>query len=126
VPIKPENKSRYPADWKAIRTGILERAQDRCEWCGVQNHAIGQRDAAGVFHELPGMQAEVAALDGERTVQIVLTIAHLDHTPEHNEPTNLAALCQKCHNTYDQPHRKKNAAETRRKRGGQMALEVSG
>lgn len=30
MPIKPENKARYPADWKAIRARILERAGDRC------------------------------------------------------------------------------------------------
>lgn len=124
MPIKPENRARYPRDWKAIRARILDRAENRCEWCGVPNHAIGERSADGEFRELPGMQAEVAALDGARTVQIVLTIAHLDHTPEHNDPENLRALCQRCHNRYDQQHRKGNAAETRRKRGGQMALTI--
>lgn len=31
MPIKPDNKARYPADWKQIRAKILERAQNRCE-----------------------------------------------------------------------------------------------
>lgn len=35
----------------------------------------------------------------------------LDHNPQNNEPSNLKALCQKCHNNYDIEHRK----ETRRK-----------
>ena len=26
MPIKPENKARYPKDWKAIRAEVLERA----------------------------------------------------------------------------------------------------
>ena len=26
MPIKPENKSRYPKNWKQIRNSILERA----------------------------------------------------------------------------------------------------
>ena len=42
-------------------------------------------------------------------VKVVLTIAHLDHTPENCAPENLRALCQACHNRYDAKHR----AETR-------------
>lgn len=37
---------------------------------------------------------------------VVLTITHLDHTPEHCDPDNLRALCQRCHNRYDAEHRK--------------------
>ena len=37
---------------------------------------------------------------------IVLTIAHLDHTPENCSDDNLKALCQRCHNRYDAEHRK--------------------
>ena len=52
--------------------------------------------------------------------KVVLTVAHLDHVPEHvgeqgNRP-NLKAMCQRCHLTYDAKHHAKNAAETRRKR----------
>ena len=35
-----------------------------------------------------------------------VTIAHLDHIPEHCNPDNLRALCQRCHNRYDAEHRK--------------------
>ena len=42
--------------------------------------------------------------------RVVLTVAHLDHTPENCDPSNLRALCQRCHNKYDAKHR----AETRR------------
>lgn len=38
MPIKPENRLRYPRNWKQIRTSILERAHGRCEFCGVENH----------------------------------------------------------------------------------------
>lgn len=48
----------------------------------------------------------------ENGSKVVLTIAHLDHTPENCDPDNLRALCQKCHNQYDAKHR----TETRRKR----------
>ena len=40
------------------------------------------------------------------TARIVLTVAHLDHTPENCSLDNLRALCQRCHNRYDAEHRK--------------------
>ena len=44
--------------------------------------------------------------DEHNAVRIVLTVAHLDHTPENCDYENLKALCQKCHNNYDKQHRK--------------------
>jgi 5-methylcytosine-specific restriction endonuclease McrA len=87
MPILPENKSRYPVNWKEIRAGILLECQGRCEFCGLENYTMR---------------------DGKK---IVLTIAHLDHTPENCARENLRALCQKCHNTYDASHR----AQTRKR-----------
>jgi 5-methylcytosine-specific restriction endonuclease McrA len=81
-PIRPENKGRYPANWKEIRASILERAKHACEFCAIPNYST--------------------AASGAR---VVLTIAHLDHTPENNDPSNLRALCQRCHNRYDAPMR---------------------
>ena len=91
MPIKPENKKRYPHNWKEIRKNILHRAENKCEFCGIKNYTIRENGS-----------------------KVVLTIAHLDHTPENCEPDNLRALCQKCHNKYDAKHR----AETRRKNDG--------
>lgn len=45
-----------------------------------------------------------------KMIKVVLTIAHLNHTPEDCRPENLRALCQRCHNRYDAKHR----AETRK------------
>ena len=93
MPIRPENKSRYPKNWKSeIRPSILERAKNRCEFCGRQNHTW-------YFNE-----------NTKKMVKVVLTIAHLDHVPEHCDPSNLRALCQRCHNQYDAKHR----AETKK------------
>lgn len=50
MPIKPENKDKYPDNWFEIRERIRKRAGDRCEFCGVHNHAMGYRDKEGVFH----------------------------------------------------------------------------
>lgn len=61
MPIRPENKHGYPKDWRAIRARILSRAGNRCEGCAVPNGATVERNG--------------------KLVLIVLTIAHLDHTP---------------------------------------------
>ena len=37
MPIKPENRHRYPENWPEIRTRILARAGGRCEQSGVSN-----------------------------------------------------------------------------------------
>ncbi len=92
MPIRPENKARYPKNWQEIRAAILSRANNRCEFCGVENHTYRENSQG-------------------KMVRIVLTIAHLDHTPENCDPDNLRALCQRCHNRYDAEHRK----ETRKK-----------
>lgn len=34
MPIRPENRARYPKNWPAIRDSILRRALWRCEWPG--------------------------------------------------------------------------------------------
>lgn len=98
MPIKPENRERYPKDWRVISEAIKVRAEWRCE-------------------SVPG-QPPCGAVDGQRHpitgAIVILTVAHLDHQPEHCTDDNLRALCQRCHNRYDQPHRKKNAAATRR------------
>lgn len=94
MPIKPENKARYPKNWKEIRAQILQRARNRCEFCGVENHSIRVNPKTG------------------KEVKIILTIAHLNHKPEDCRPENLRALCQRCHNQYDAKHR----AETRKNR----------
>lgn len=99
MPIKPENKNRYPANWKEIRTAILKRANNCCEFCGIPNYTI--RDNGS---------------------KVVLTIAHLDHTPENCDPSNLRALCQKCHNSYDAEHRKLTRAQTKLKKDKSLNL----
>lgn len=98
MPIRAENRSRYPADWKAVRAAILLRAGDACEgspaWpdCRARN---------GAPHPVTGSR-------------VVLTIAHLDHTPENCDPANLRAWCQRCHNVYDAPMRAAGRAARRK------------
>jgi 5-methylcytosine-specific restriction endonuclease McrA len=98
MPIKPELRHLYPKNWKEIRQRILERANDCCEFCGVPNHS---------------WVSKISEADGlDCGYRIVLTIAHLDHDPTHNDPSNLRALCQTCHNRHDAKHRAANRSHT--------------
>ena len=91
--MKPEVTSRYPSNWKEISLRIRhERARNKCEWCGAEN---------GKPHPITGSK-------------VVLTVAHLDHTPENCDDDNLAALCQKCHNGYDAKERARGIRERAR------------
>lgn len=101
MPIRPENKKLYPKNWKQIRNDILKRANNKCEFCGVDNYAEGYRDKNGNFIKSEGIQQEADILDGEKIIRIVLTIAHLDHNPQNNDYNNLKALCQRCHLRHD-------------------------
>lgn len=119
MPIRPENKDRYPADWKAISLRIRERAGQKCEWCKAPNGVLIDRSRDGEAYML--MDGQVfSATDGEahgyargsewpscgRLTKVILTVAHLDHTPENCADDNLKALCQRCHNRYDMPMRR--------------------
>lgn len=83
----PWDKSKYPKDWAKIRAAILQRANNRCELCGVENHAFGYRDADGNFWRCEGIELEVACNDRKKIIQIVLTIAHW------HDPSNLLVSC---------------------------------
>ena len=121
MPIKPENKARYPKDWKAIRASVLKRAEDKCEKCGVKNHAW-RNNTIGIFTMDPMLAESWELVDRDSVTYIVLTIAHLDHTPENCSLDNLRAWCQKCHLAYDHKHHQRNAYETRRK--GKAAKDI--
>ena len=119
MPIKPEN---YPPNWKQISLAVREAAGNKCEFCGVQNHAIGARDRYGEWHDMSRIDG-MSASEGDslwdeypNMIRIVLTVAHLDHNTFNNDRRNLKALCQKCHLTYDAKLHAKHAKVTRGKR----------
>lgn len=130
MPIKPENRARYPKSWKQIRAAILERAGHCCERCKVPNReriARGEGRDEGTYmtNDAEVYDADTGESLGQcrmsdytvsRMVDIVLTIAHLDHTPENCDPSNLQALCQRCHLRLDKDHHAANSAKTRHER----------
>lgn len=126
MPIRPENKDKYPGNWGEIVDAVRERSGDRCEGCGLKNGISGYRDIFGQFHEIIPSDLEGMLSDGCHLITIVLTTAHLDHNPENSDMNNLRHYCQKCHNGHDAPIR---AAGIRRRRRQnqektQIALEL--
>lgn len=103
----PCDYSKYPKNWKTeIRPRILARSKgdgdyEKCEWCGAPN-----------YRQLVGRESRV-----------VLTIAHLNHDTTDNRDENLAALCQRCHLSYDAKYHAMNASKTRDAKRGQTRME---
>lgn len=125
MPIRPENRDRYPPDWPEIRARVQVRAGDKCEGCNVGNHWRGYREAGHGGFTLTGFNEKLARNHpspaeinphpvGYGVLEIVCTVAHLDHNPENNADENLAFLCQKCHLAHDLVQHKETAYRTRR------------
>ncbi len=131
---------RYPKNWRAISQRIRERAHDRCEKCGVQNHRYIWRsaddpadyiwyDSEQDYYRLPDGTPIKMSETGEyadKATYIVLTVAHLDHNPMNNADDNLQALCQRCHLKHDGKQHAKTAAITRRRKYEQQQPPLPG
>lgn len=108
-PIRPENRDRYPADWKRISDYVkFVRALGRCECngeCGRPSEHLADDGRCVNKHHQPAYRTGSA---------VILTTAHLDHTPENCDPANLKAMCQGCHLHYDREHHAETAERTRR------------
>lgn len=122
----PIDYSKYPKNWKTeIVPRILEREEDKCGLCGVENKAIltslplrvrieGKykikrfwiTESSDILRMKPYSQG------GEiKEIKVVLTIAHLDHDEENHEVADerLMAMCQYCHLNYDAKEKSRRA-----------------
>lgn len=102
MPIKPENRARYPLDWPAIVERVRQRSGNACEGSPAFPDC---RAPNGARHPVTGSRA-------------VLTTGHLDHTPENCELANLRHWCQRCHLVYDAKHHAQTAYATRKAAAG--------
>ncbi len=124
MPIRKEFRGFYGRAWRnEVRPRILARAGNKCEQCGVPNHAtvfrIGGSWLEVHVHWYQGVRKLWRDSDGSplskrpegkrRKVTVVLTVAHLNHTPGDDRGENLQALCQFHHLAWDKGHH----AETR-------------
>lgn len=134
MPIRPENRTRYPHNWKQISGSVRERAGNRCENCRAPQYGVGYYQGEQFLLESGNFFWDVmeyawnyktarracddlnSCLDSNepRRIVIVLTVAHLDHMPEHCDPANLRCWCQRCHLRYDIKHHGQTARATRR------------
>lgn len=103
----------------------MERAKNCCELCKVPNYKEILRgtwndrecyqDDDGTIYDANTSEVMGSDYVGEvhptnKLIKVVLTIAHLDHDVINNDPGNLKALCQRCHNRHDAGYRKANRA----------------
>lgn len=120
MPIKPENRARYPKNWKTeVVPRIRARSGNRCECTGE----------CGITHSIQPPEATtlrclaINGLPNPITGSIVvLTVAHLNHTPEDCRDEVLLHMCQGCHLRYDRDHHQRNARVTRLCKIGQDDL----
>lgn len=99
----PMDRSRYPADWKAIALSVKVKAGWQCRHCGKQCLQPGD-DRSGLSPSVVG--------------QNTLTVHHSDFRPENNRPENLIPLCAPCHLRAHSP-KKSNVPP------GQLTLELN-
>lgn len=101
MPIRPAMRGRYPADWKAISLEVRQAAGWVCQGSPLYPDCRAANDAP---HPVTGSR-------------VILTVAHLDHTPENNgapgDRPNLRAWCQRCHLAYDAHEHRINSELTR-------------
>lgn len=106
MPISKANAARYPVDWPAISLRIKERAGWRCECVGECGRGTHEGRCPNVHRQ---------SAYGTSSL-VILTTAHLDHTPEHCDDANLKAMCNGCHLHYDREHHAQSSWRTRHAR----------
>jgi hypothetical protein len=108
MPITKEERARYPKDWAQISDRIrFERAEGQCEMLTLDGARCTARH--GQRHPFTG-------------AIVILTVAHLNHTPEDCREENLKAACQLCHNRWDAHHRLISRQRRRRAQKGTFEL----
>jgi hypothetical protein len=116
MPIKPELRWFYPADWAQISRRVrFERAGGTCEGCGRPHGETvrclpdgrwfdGTRHTWRSDRGRPSRWPDLEDAVQMRQTRVILAAAHLDHDPSNNRLRNLKSLCQRCHLIHDRPH----------------------
>ena len=148
MPIRPDQKARYPKNWKAIVAARHVAAGGQCEYvsldgvrCTAKHHVWGywaDEDTGFRAEDYTDSQAIARTWSQEfstrerKYVWIVLTVAHiLNDDPADVRPENLQIRCQRHHNRHDAKSRAQHAVITRRKQqtaavlaAGQQELHI--
>lgn len=119
MPIQPENRDRYPANWSTeVVPRIAARSGGRCECTGE----CGWRRCPTRIHgaeRCTALNGQTHPVTGSR---VVLTTAHLNHTPEDVRDEVLRHWCQGCHLAYDNHIHQANRRRNKLARRGVMPL----
>ena len=120
----PIDYSKYPPNWKTeIVPAIRGRSHNRCEFCGlrhgqtvyrvkawfkiVEGYGPAKYQYKSIWFESEGSAIRehkaLTSSDPVKRVEVVLTVAHLDHDEGNHEVKldRLKHLCQICHLRYD-------------------------
>lgn len=104
MPIRSENRARYPKTWREMVALAAARSGGRCECDGRCGLDHGGRCTAinGQPHPTTGSK-------------VVLTLAHEHGVPLEEEAIDrMFHACQQCHNRYDAPMRRAGVVERAR------------
>jgi hypothetical protein len=124
MPVKQENKHRYPKNWKDIALQVKTEVDWKCQHCGKPCRKPGQEwmdfvlellNSGSAWHE---KTCDYSTKDEpiERPQRFTLTVAHHpDPNPENCDRSNLLALCAPCHLKLDANLHAANAAATRKR-----------
>ncbi len=97
MPIRPENRARYPKTWREMVAKAAERSGGRCE-------CIGQCGLVHAGGRCAAINGELHQVTGSR---VILTLAHEHGVPlEETSIERMFHACQQCHNRYDAPQRR--------------------
>lgn len=129
-------RHRYPANWRTIVAGILQRAGELCECtgqcgaphdggrCNAPQHAMIVREETRRWRWTEHHCNGVCMGESCPAKRVVLTVAHVDHDEQHNAPENLLALCQRCHLVMDGADNLHRRRERRAAEDGQRPLPL--
>jgi hypothetical protein len=121
----PMDRTLYPDNWTEIASAIKNEVNWICEACGKQCIKPGESPLDFCDRIATARLSECLVIQDYLAYprRYHLTVAHLDHMPEHCDRTNLRAWCNPCHCRYDlkaMPTKRRLKAE----RSGQLTLPI--
>jgi hypothetical protein len=125
MPVKQENKHRYPKNWKTIALQVKNDANWTCQHCGKPCRKTGvdwfdfemwlYENHVRWWDEIFETQSDDK--ETRKPQRFTLTVAHHPNpSPENCDRSNLIALCAPCHLKLDANLHAANAAATRRQK----------
>lgn len=121
----PIDYKKYPPNWKTeIVPAIIERSNNQCEKCGLDNSSSvwgiklwikdkGRYKLRSIWFSSERDAIREATHGSVRKIRVVLTIAHLDHDELNHDVKleRLQALCQCCHLRMDAKEKYRRVTE---------------